>query len=200
MDNCARNVFISFRFRDGKVLKDRLSNAFENSKVTIDCSEDQDRSKMLPQTIQEYLYKKLAASSVTIVILTPLALSYEKENGKISDWIYDETRYSLEDRGNNRTNGLIALYTKETQSKIFELKSDGVRYFYSTNRNLCEANVCNANEDKKKNKTAGLYDSLQDSYCSFVDFDSFISNIKYYIDNAVSKRERIGDFEITKKL
>ena len=60
---------------------------------------------MSEDTIQEYLYDKLKDTSVTIVILTPDAVSYRKNwLGNYDDWLYDELRYSLEDRNNNRTN------------------------------------------------------------------------------------------------
>ena len=34
--------------------------------------------------------------------------------------MYDEIRYSLEDRENNRTNGLIAVYTPEAKAYLIE--------------------------------------------------------------------------------
>lgn len=74
----ATKVFISFRFSDGKELKDELIELFDSSTEVINRSEDVDRSEMSEDTIQEYLYEKLKNTSVTIVILTPEAVDYRK--------------------------------------------------------------------------------------------------------------------------
>ncbi|VFA52101.1 TIR domain-containing protein [Enterococcus faecalis] len=77
----ATKVFISFRFSDGKELKDELIELFDSSTEVINRSEDVDRSEMSEDTIQEYLYEKLKNTSVTIVILTPEAVDYRKNLG-----------------------------------------------------------------------------------------------------------------------
>ena len=87
----AIKVFISFRFSDGKYIKDELVDLFDESTEIINRSEDVDRSKMSEDTIQEYLYEKLKDTSVTIVLLTPDAVSYRKNwVGNYDDWLYDE--------------------------------------------------------------------------------------------------------------
>ena len=67
----ATKVFISFRFSDGKKIKDELVDLFDGSTEVINRSEDKDRSQMSEETIQDY-------TSVTIVLLTPEAISYKK--------------------------------------------------------------------------------------------------------------------------
>ena len=115
----ATNVFISFRYEDGIRYKEYLSNLFDKNGDTIDYSEDVDRSQMSDDTIRRYLYGKLRRSSVTIVILTPKAINHKKNwRGEYDDWMYDEIRYSLENREGNRTNGLIAVYTPEAAEMI----------------------------------------------------------------------------------
>lgn len=74
----ATKVFISFRFSDGKKIKDELVDLFDGSTEVINRSEDKDRSQMSEETIQDYLYDKLKDTSVTIVLLTPEAISYKK--------------------------------------------------------------------------------------------------------------------------
>lgn len=76
----ATKVFISFRFSDGKEIKDELVDLFDESTEVINRSEDVDRSQMSEDTIQEYLYEKLKDTSVTIVLLTPEAVSYRKNS------------------------------------------------------------------------------------------------------------------------
>ena len=100
----ARNVFISFRFSDGHRYKETLANCFDRFSDTIDFSEDQDRSRVSEATIRNYLYGQLRRSSVTIILLTPNAVNHKKDCwGRYDDWMYDEIRYSLESRENNRT-------------------------------------------------------------------------------------------------
>lgn len=112
----ARREFISFRFSDGEVYKRELTDLFDDSTEVINCSENEDRSNMSDDTIQKYLYSKLKTTSVTIVIITPEAVSHKKDwLGNYNDWMYDEIRYSLEDRENNRCNGLVAVYTEDAK-------------------------------------------------------------------------------------
>ena len=114
-------VFISFRFSDGKEIKDDLVDLFDGSTEVINMSEDIDRSEMSEETIKNYLYDKLKDTSVTIVLITSNAVTYNKDwFGNYDDWLYDELRYSLEDRNNNSTNGVVAIYTEDAESKILE--------------------------------------------------------------------------------
>ena len=48
----ARKVFISFRYKDGNIYKEYLSKLFSYSDTVINCSENQDRSKMSEETIK----------------------------------------------------------------------------------------------------------------------------------------------------
>ena len=99
----ARRVFISFRFSDGEKYKTKLCELFDGETKVINCSENEDRSGMSEETIQKYLYSKLKTTSVTIIIITPQAINHKKDMwGRYDDWMYDEIRYSLEDRENNR--------------------------------------------------------------------------------------------------
>ena len=117
----ARNVFISFRFSDGAKYKDSLCKLFDQSDDVVDCSEDEDRSRMTEDTIRDYLYAKLKQTSVTLVLLTPNAVEYSRKwLGQYDDWLYDELRYSLEDREGNRTNGVVAIYTEDAKDLLIE--------------------------------------------------------------------------------
>ena len=124
----ARKIFISFRFKDGNRYKEYLSELFSKSDNVINCSESEDRSGMSEETIKKYLYSKLRNTSVTIVLLTPEAVRHQKKfNGYgyvYDDWIYDEIKYSLDDRENNRCNGLIAVYTPETKNLVIDTSSN----------------------------------------------------------------------------
>ena len=123
----AKNVFISFRYSDGSVYKEYLSNLFDKFSDTVDYSEDVDRSRMSDSTIQQYLYRKLRRSSVTIILLTPSAVNHKRNwRGDYEDWMYDEIRFSLENREENRTNSLIAVYTQEAAYMLVHKISDSI--------------------------------------------------------------------------
>ncbi|KAJ82224.1 TIR domain-containing protein [Enterococcus faecalis] len=205
----ATKVFISFRFSDGKELKDELIELFDSSTEVINRSEDVDRSEMSEDTIQEYLYEKLKNTSVTIVILTPEAVDYRKNLwGGYDDWLYDELRYSLEDRISNRTNGVIALYTDDSESLILKSSSHTCNKCNETRTcrtltnfdNLARKNMLNVKEKYKANKCDNLYDDDKDSYISLVHFDDFKKDYEKYINSAKEKRDRKEEFRLVKRM
>lgn len=204
----ARNVFVSFRFSDGESYKEKLCEKF-NSEDVIDFSEHEDRSNLTDESIRKYLYNKLKRTSITIIILTPNAVNYNKDYfGNYDDWLYDELRYSLEDREENRTNGVVALYTTEAEDLLFDHsthicnvcnKKSNVKSIKNF-ENLVRKNMMNIKLSYKKNQCIGIYDSLEDSYCSLVSYDSFIENIDLYLDNAIDKRNRKSEFKLEKRM
>lgn len=205
----ATKVFISFRFSDGKMIKDELVHLFDESTEVINRSEDKNRSQMSEDTIQDYLYEKLKDTSVTILLLTPDAVSYRKNCfGNYDDWLYDELRYSLDDRKNNRTNGVVAVYTDDAKDKLLEsnsrycshcqqIKSCRTLKFFD---NLAQKNMLNIKSSYKKNPCDNLYDDEHDSYISLVSLEEFKNNYTKYIDNAKDKRDRLHEFDIYKRM
>jgi hypothetical protein len=204
------NIFISFRADDGIEFKNELNDLFDKDDVVRNYSEDKDRSNMTENTIQTYLYSKLSKTSITIVILSPNAVNYRKNswNGKYDDWMYDELRFSLEDRENNRTNGVIALYTSSATNYLFDVKThkcmkcnaESKVHIMKSFDNLVRKNMMNVKSKYKVNQCDNVYDSMHDSYISLVNFDDFKKNYMEYISNAIDKRNRIDEFEITKRL
>lgn len=201
----ANNVFVSFRYSDGYKYKEELMELFNQSDDTIDYSEDEDRSNMTDATIQAYLYKKLKRSSVTIVLLTPNAINHQKSwNGYYNDWIYDEIRYSLEDRVNNKTNGLIAVYVPEAEELILErtthicdiCKEKTSVHIIKSFDNLVRKNMMNVKEIYKKNKCLNIYDSDYDSYCSLVSYEEFKNDFARYIRIADEKRKEVYKYDL----
>ena len=194
------NVFISFRYEDGIRYKEYLSNLFDKNSDTIDYSEDVDRSQMSDDTIRRYLYGKLRRSSVTIVILTPKAINHKKNwRGEYDDWMYDEIRYSLENRESNRTNGLIAVYTPEVAEMIVKKQPSGTTTVFNVD-NLFRKNMMNIKPQYKKNTTEGVFDRDYDSYCSLISWNDFINNKGKYVDIAVQKRNCLDRYDIVKRL
>lgn len=196
----AKNVFISFRYRDGSGYKEYLSSLFDKHSDTIDYSENVDRSQMSDATIKQYLYEKLRRSSVTIILLSPLAVNHNRNRwGEYDDWMYDEIRYSLENREGNRTNGLVAVYTPEAADLLVNMQPSGTITVKNVN-NLFRKNMMNVKPQYKKNPNPRIFDQDYDSYCSLITWDEFISHIGEYIDIASQKRDNIYKYEIAKRL
>lgn len=196
----ARNVFISFRYADGMDYKNKLASFFDQYYDTVDFSEDQDRSKMSEETIRKYLYSKLRRSSVTIVLLTPQAVNHKRNwRNEYDDWMYDEIRYSLEDRESNRTNGLVAVYTPEAESMLVSKGNNG-SIVVSDVDNLFRKNMMNVKTTHKKCAINNTYDRNYDSYCSLISWAEFIDNIGKYIDLATEKRNSTYKYNIVKRL
>lgn len=196
----AMNVFISFRYSDGITYKKRLAELFNSYYDTVDFSEDQDRSRMTEETIRQYLYAKLKRSSVTIILLTPQAINHKKKwSGEYDDWMYDEIRFSLEDRENNRTNGLVAVYTPEAEHLLVKHRNNGSTIVNNVD-NLFRKNTMNVKPAYKKHAKEGTYDRDYDSYCSLIPWSEFISNIGKYVDLAFEKRNALYKYNIVKRM
>lgn len=194
------NVFISFRHSDGRNYKEYLSNLFDQNRDTIDFSEDVDRSDMSDETIRLHLYRKLRRSSVTIILLTPLAVNHKKNwRGEYDDWMYDEIRYSLESREGNRTNGLVAVYTPEASNLLVNIQPSGPVIINNVD-NLFWRNMMNVKPEYKKNPNPDLFDRDYDSYCSLIEWNEFINNIGKHIEIASKKRDEIYKYVINKRL
>ncbi|CAK6479715.1 hypothetical protein BFRIG_05427 [Peribacillus frigoritolerans] len=203
------NVFISFRFSDGSDLKEELEELFDSSTEVFNRSENEDRSTMSEDTIQKYLYEKLKKTSVTIVLLTPKAVSYKKDIfGSYDDWLYDELRYSLEDRNENRTNGVVAVYTNESKDLILDTNSHTCSVCNQESKcqvildfdNLVRKNTLNVKTAYKYNPCNDLFDEDKDSYISLVHIDDFKKDYVKYIEAAKGKRDRKNEFELVKKM
>lgn len=196
----ARNLFISFRYSDGIGYKNKLSDLFDTRYDTIDYSEDEDRSRMSDDTIRNYLYGKLRRSSVTIILITPKAVNHHKDwSGRYDDWMYDEIRYSLEDRENNRTNGLVAVYTPEAENLLISSRGSGSITINNVD-NLFRKNMMNVKSNYKKNPKEGIYDRDLDSYCSLISWSDFVKDIDKYINLAVKKRDESYKYNLVKRL
>lgn len=200
-----RKVFVSFRFSDGEKSKENLIEFLEKEQLIIDKSEDVDRSNLSEEAIKEYLYEKLRDSSITIVILTPQAVNYKRNQfNEIDDWLYDELRYSMYNRKGNPINGVIALYTPQAKNMIMTENThicevcneqsviNSIKHF----DNLIKDNMMNVKPKFKLNKCEDIYDSDYDSYISLIPIEKFYDEPKKFIDYAIEKREKSEQYEI----
>ena len=128
-------------------------------------------------------------------------MNYQKNiwTGTYDDWIYDEVRYSLEDRIGNRTNGLVAVYTEEAKPFLMNIEPNGRKTIHRFD-NLVYENMMNIKPRYKCNSEEGVFDACWDSYCSLISWDDFISDYGKYIDEAAQKRDLIDRYKITKRM
>lgn len=199
-----RKVFVSFRFEDGEEIKKDLIDHLIKKDLIIDKSENIDRRELSEETIKKYLFEKLKDSSITIVLLTPMAVNYERTIEGIDDWLYDELRYSLYNRENNPINGVIAVYTKEAKQYLIRTTEhicnvckekqtvDSILEF----DNLIRDNMFNIKQKFKLNKCDGIYDLDYDVYISLISLEDFLKESKKYIDIAFEKRNIAENYTI----
>lgn len=203
------NIFISFRYSDGKQYKEELEQLFSLDSEIYNRSESEDRSMMSEETIRDYLYRKLKSTSVTIFIVTPDSLRHKRDYlNRIDDWVYDELRYSLENRLNNRSNAMIAVYVPEVKNQLISetthvcpiCKEESSVDIIQDIENLFRKNMMNIKPQYKHNNCEGIYNSNYDSYCSLIALDEFKKNYEKYISIALEKREKIDEYNIVKRI
>ena len=119
--------------------------------------------------------------------------------GGYDDWMYDEIRYSLENRDYNKTNGLVAVYTPEVEEEIIARNANGTISVKEVD-NLFRKNMMNVKPQYKKNPSSNIYDRDYDSYCSLISWNDFTSNLGKYIDISCKKREELYKYNIVKRL
>lgn len=204
-----RKLFVSFRYDDGNDIKEELIDELKALDLIIDKSEHVDRSDMSEEAIQEYLFKLLRDTSITVVLLTPKAINYKKNYyNQIDDWLYDELRYSLYDREDNSINGVIAVYTEDAKSTLVSSnnhicdvcnKNTSVTTIHQF-ENLVRHNMFNIKDKYKTHQCNDIYDSDHDHYISLVHIDEFLKSPKKYLDIAFKKRDRSDEFNLVKRL
>lgn len=203
------NIFISFRYSDGKQYKEELEQLFSLDSEIYNRSESEDRSMMSEETIRDYLYRKLKSTSVTIFIVTPDSLKHKRDYlNRIDDWIYDELRYSLENRFNNRSNAMIAVYVPEVKNQLISetthvcpiCKEKSTVNIIQDIENLFRKNMMNIKPQCKHNNCEGIYNSNYDSYCSLIALAEFKKNYEKYISIALEKRDKIEEYNIVKRI
>jgi hypothetical protein len=204
-----RKAFVSFRFADGVDLKDEIIDLLKGKDLIIDKSESVDRSQMSEESIQEYLYEKLRDTSLTIVIITPMAINYKKDwMGTYDDWMYDELRYSLYERKGNTINAAVAIYTEDAKGSLMysstkmcsDCKKEHTSSTINVFDNLVRKNMMNVKSTYKKNPCKDYYDSDYDSYISLIPLNDFKSNPQHYIDIALEKRDNCNNYNIVKRM
>lgn len=222
-----KKIFISYKYADTSVQRlDRTPN-WERTKVRDYVDEIQERlaegdhinkgekdgedlSNFKDETIESKLRDKIYDSTVTIVLISPRMKSYitpEKDQ-----WIPWEISYSLKEvkraDKTSRTNAVLGVVLPDI---------NGSYEYVLTERTCCPGGCTSYNtanlftiikENTFNRKRPEKYDCTQRdtiqkwpySYIHIVSWEKFINDMDTAINNAISIRERIDEFDIHKEI
>ncbi len=213
-----KKIFISYKYGDSNVQDLHIKSLFDPATTVRDYvnklqeildhelhiykgeHDGDDLSDFKDSTIQTRLGEKIFDSSVTIILISPNMREYWTPESE--QWIPWEISYSLREttRGGRRStaNALLAIilpdnignydYIIEGQCEEcndYILRS-GVAF------SIIENNLCNSKFEND--------DCDCGSYIETIIWDDFIKNPDFWIDQALSKRECIEDYNVKKSI
>lgn len=201
----AHKTFISYKYSEAKVLRDRIIRA-----LGVDATYYQGETSVSPDltdTTTENIKKKLSdmmyATSVLIVILSP--------NMKDSNWINWEIGYCLQSISRkeriSHINGVVGVIMKKDGTYDW-LVNHGTNchgnpiIYYNTDElyPILNKNHFNSNPPQWHCNECKSYDWLSGSYIEYVKEDDFLNKPSRYIDNAYEKSENDAEgYDITKR-
>ncbi|EKE19666.1 MAG: hypothetical protein ACD_8C00124G0015 [uncultured bacterium] len=222
----SRKIFVSYKYKDSNVFPlseytpsadtgylhtprhyvDKIIDVVGSNHIYKGELGDEAMDDLSDDTIDSKLKQKIFDSSVTIVLISPNMrdrLKLEKEQ-----WIPREVVYSLRNktRGDriSRTNAMLAVVLPDMSGS----------YEYAVAHKNCVTNwqthtyfsILNKNMFNRKNKNQKKCDSCgghhhygeDHSYVHPVKWADFIGNHDFYINHALSLRENLEEFEITR--
>lgn len=190
----AHKTFISYKYSESQDLRDRIIEAMGDDATYYkgETSDSPDLTDTSTENIKTVLRDMMYDTSVTIVILSP--------HMKESKWIDWELEYCLKlETRNGRTsqrNGIVAVIQKvDGDYSWFKYqieKPDGCKvnnYYTEKVYDIINNNRFNQDPPQYNCQTCKCYDALTGSYISFVEEDTFLSDIDRYINNAYDKSE-----------
>jgi hypothetical protein len=215
-------IFVSYKYSDTKVFQltdvvgvttvrhyvDKLAGLLEQGDYLYKGEDDGESMATLEDsTIASKLGDKIFRSSLTIVLI-----SKGMKNDVISDkdqWIPWELSYSLREQsrevGNSKTNAVLAVVLPD---------EFGSYSYYITENSLCNSITYHTNtlfqilrlnmfnhkkkEDNIRNCNGQKIYEGSPSYIPSVKWENFRNNIDSYINQAVTTRQNINDYDLTK--
>ncbi|EGV00462.1 hypothetical protein MCSF7_02888 [Mycoplasmopsis columbina SF7] len=164
-----QKYFLSYSHEEKNKPKiEKIQEVMKEWGKAINLSEREDKSKFTDETIWNYLHKRIADSSLTILFYSfdlhsfnREKIEYVKDNFLASGWIYNEISASLRDWKNNRRNSLVCVIDEKLENMLF-------------------------NSDKIK--TNDLPEILKENneYIVFAKYSEFVNN-NYYLINSIYK-------------
>lgn len=190
----AHKTFISYKYSEARELRDKIIDALGASATYYqgETSDSPDLTDTSTENIKRVLKDMMYDTSVTIVILSP--------NMKDSKWIDWEIEYSLKDieRKNrtSHTNGIIGVIMKNSGDyswfKTAGINCHGnktIKYKMDKIFDIVSKNHFNSNPKQWHCSKCETYDSMNGSYITFVEEETFLKDPNIYIENAYEKSE-----------
>lgn len=215
-------VFVSYKYSDRLVRPipgvtgittvrnyvDKVSEVLEDGDHLYKGEDDgEDMSTLKDPTIASKLGDKIFYSSITIVLISKGMREYhtaEKEQ-----WIPWEISYSLKEQsragGKSKTNAVLAVVLPdETGSYDYYIEQNPQCNSRTLKTNtlfqILSDNMFNVkNPDTRECNGKTIYNGYS-SYIHSVEWGEFVKNPNKYIEIANSIREKLADYEITKKV
>ena len=199
----ARKTFISYKYSEARILRDRIIHVLGNDATFYqgETSDSPDLTDYKTDTIRQYLKDMIFNTSVTIVILSP--------NMTKSKWIDWEIEYSLREYSRNgqtsKSNGIVGVAMKINGDyswlRYTEKYPDGCISVFNKQQLLYPIiNKNRFNEITKRYCCANCrtVDRLTGSYISIIEENEFLNNPSLFIENAYEKCQRINEYDICK--
>ena len=199
----ARKTFISYKFSEARILRDRIIHVLGNDATFYrgETSDSPDLTDYKTETIKQHLKDMIFNTSVTIVVISPCMIK--------SKWIDWEIEYSLRAYSRNgrtsQANGIVGVAMKVDGDYSWlrhtRERQDGHVSVYNDKDLLYP--IINNNRFNEKAKcyccpNCQTYDHLTGSYISIIEEDDFIKNPSKFIENAYEKSQRIQEYDICK--
>lgn len=192
-------VFVSYKFSDGKNTKDRIMSVINKSGHFYNGEKGFCKLEVADQTLKKYLSDMIYGTTVTIVVIS---LDVVK-----SEWVDWEIRYSLENHTRNgRTNsrnGIVCVIKgeKNTFSSYYGYQAPldyNWAYTYNNGKRIFREdvfpNLIKANAKNSFGLVGYFYGVLQDGsnlhfndYCVIVTESEFVKNPNKYIEEAYKR-------------
>ena len=224
----ARKVFVSYKYKDFNVKSlpeytpgedtdylytprhyvDKIIDTIGVDNIYKGELGGEDMSHLTDDTIDSKLKEKIFDSSVTIVLLSPNM--YDRTRLEKDQWIPNEIAYSLRNktRGErkSKTNGMLAVALPDVNGNYDYAvvhRDCGVRSWRTDSFfRIINLNMFNRSEKNHTfcNACFGYHHHGDNhSYVHPVKWHDFISRYENYIDHAITLRENLDDFELTKE-
>lgn len=225
--DATRKIFVSYKYKDWNVQSlsgytptadtdflftprhyvDKIIDTIGANHIYKGELGDEDLSHLTDDTIDSKLKEKIFDSSVTIVLISPNM--FDRSKLESDQWIPNEIIYSLRNktRGGRTsgTNGMLAIALPDVNGSYDYAvvhKDCGVRSWQT----LSYFKILRENMFNRFDKNHSLCNSCFDyhhqgvdhSYIHPVKWEEFLINPNYYIDHAISLRDRLDEFDLTK--
>lgn len=190
----AHKVFVSYKYADNNVRAlpgylwgqttvrsyvDKFENRVKNNGVCVYKGEHdgEDLSRLSENTIWEKLKDKIYDSTVTIVFISPnMKEIYKRDEDQ---WIPWEIAYSLKEMTRNdrtsHSNAILAVILPDI---------NGSTFYY----------------DYAWNPFSILKKNISTGYIPTVKWDTFMGNIDYYIERAITQKNIIPSYKVVKTI